>query len=320
MAADQRGPVSRRTHILAAEPHRAVGRDGQVPDRQPVQRGIQLHPLQQLAAGRVQIGQDGRMVSGSAPACRSPDASGCRHWPRTASCRRAAAAPRAARCRRNRIRPRAGTRRRPRRRRCRAHRVRRRNHFRWRPAAGRRRRTRHGRRNAGPAAGPVQRGRPRHPKPSAKKPGWRPKTTRARRPRQWRSCGHAPASARRAGRGPIRPAVQSRRGRRACARSGSGPRRSARPRRPFLLRRPGPRQVYGPAQRGPRARKRRRSIAIERVEADGHAQRGRQVLVDHRLGVLPGRQRPLLARRVAAASGSSGSSRRARTAGRWTAP
>ena len=57
MAADQRGPVSRRTHILAAEPHRAVGRDGQVPDRQPVQRGIQLHPLQQLAAGRVQIGQ-----------------------------------------------------------------------------------------------------------------------------------------------------------------------------------------------------------------------------------------------------------------------
>ena len=51
-------------------------------------------------------------------------------------------------------------------------------------------------------------------------------------------------------------------------------------------------------QRGPSARKRRRSIAIERVEADGHAQRGRQVLVDHRLGVLQGQpgQRPLAAR------------------------
>ena len=98
-------------------------------------------------------------------------------------------------------------------------------------------------------------GRPRHPgrSPARRSPAGGRRPRRARRPRQWRSCGHAPASARRAGRGPIRPAVQSRRGRRACARSGSGPRRSARPRRPFLLRRPGPRQVYGPAPARPPA-------------------------------------------------------------------
>ena len=84
----------------------------------------------------------------------------------------------------------------------------------------------------------------------------------------------------------------------ALARAQVAPRRSARPRRPFRFGGQGRDRYMAQPQRGPSARKRRRSIAIERVEADGHAQRGRQVLVDHRLGVLQGQpgQRPLAAR------------------------
>ena len=145
--------------------------------------------------------------------------------------------------------------------------------------------------STGPAA-------PSRPKPSAKKPGWRPKTT-ARPPaasmaKLWPRAGIG--TTRRS-----RPDSSSSAVSRAAALARAQVAGPAGPRGlggPFCFGGQGRDRYMAQPQRGPSARKRRRSIAIERVEADGHAQRGRQVLVDHRLGVLQGQpgQRPLAAR------------------------
>ena len=196
------------------------------------------------------------------------------------------------------IRRRAG-RRRPRRRRCRAHRVRHRSHFRWRPAAGRRRRTRHGRRNAGPAAGPVQRAG-RAIQAEAQREEARLAAEDHGAP-AGRVNGEAVATRRHRHDAQVAARFVQQRGLVAAALARAQVAGPAGPRGlggPFCFGGQGRDRYMAQPQRGPSARKRRRSIAIERVEADGHAQRGRQVLVDHRLGVLQGQpgQRPLAAR------------------------